>query len=71
MLLSHLIPSCCGTQVWVSDDGGEHYKTTTVMPFNNTGNPNCAHQPAGCPDGFQWGPDECQMVELAGGKRQQ
>jgi hypothetical protein len=51
--------------VWASDDNGKTYRITAVMPDDNTGTPKCG--PGGCPGGHQWGPDECQMVELANG----
>ena len=53
--------------VWVSDDGGRSNRLTAVLPLNNTGTPECKGEPASCPGGHQWGPDEAQMVELSNG----
>jgi hypothetical protein len=54
--------------VWVSDDSGKSFRMTSILPFNATGGTaSCKGQPDGCPGGYQWGPDEGQMVELSNG----
>ena len=65
--LDALGPSSPGriVPIWASDDNGKSYKLTAVMPHDNTGKPKCG--PGGCPGGLQWGPDECQMAEMANG----